>query len=203
MPIIAPSLLACNFLQLETECTMVNNSEADWFHLDVMDGRFVPNISFGLPVIQQIKKVATKPLDVHLMIIEPDLYVEAFKKAGADITRRELEAAEGDEIAGDADALGPIQENTSGRAGPDRDVALPKGQRGIGISAIGQDKNVTRRGAVDSRLERGNRGDIHSGTPGVPWCRDTGKQPPSHRQEGNAQAQAWDFAICVQGVVTR
>ena len=92
MSIIAPSLLACNFLQLEKECTMVNNSAADWFHLDVMDGRFVPNISFGLPVIQQIKKVATKPLDVHLMIVEPDLYVEAFKKAGADILSVHAEA---------------------------------------------------------------------------------------------------------------
>ncbi len=92
MSIIAPSLLACNFLQLENECNMVNNSEADWFHLDVMDGRFVPNISFGLPVIQQIKKVATKPLDVHLMIVEPDLYVEAFKKAGADILTVHAEA---------------------------------------------------------------------------------------------------------------
>jgi len=92
MAIIAPSLLACNFLQLENECIMVNNSEADWFHLDVMDGRFVPNISFGLPVIQQINKVATKPLDVHLMIVEPDQYIDAFKKAGADILSVHAEA---------------------------------------------------------------------------------------------------------------
>ena len=92
MAIIAPSLLACNFLQLENECLMVNKSEADWFHLDVMDGRFVQNISFGLPIIQQINKVATKPLDVHLMIVEPDLYIDAFKKAGADILSVHAEA---------------------------------------------------------------------------------------------------------------
>ena len=92
MSIIAPSLLACNFLQLEKECLMVNNSDADWFHLDVMDGRFVPNISFGLPVIQQIKKVATKPLDVHLMIVEPEHYIDEFKKAGADILTVHAEA---------------------------------------------------------------------------------------------------------------
>jgi len=84
MPIIAPSLLASNFLRLEEECKMLNESQADWFHLDVMDGRFVPNISFGLPVIQQIRKATKKICDVHLMIEEPERYVEAFKKAGAD-----------------------------------------------------------------------------------------------------------------------
>lgn len=84
MPIIAPSLLASNFLCLEDECKMVNESEADWFHLDVMDGRFVPNISFGFPVISQISKVTKKPCDVHLMILEPERYAEAFKEAGAD-----------------------------------------------------------------------------------------------------------------------
>jgi len=82
--IIAPSLLASNFLRLEEECKMLNESQADWFHLDVMDGRFVPNISFGLPVIQQIRTATTKTCDVHLMIEEPERYVEAFKKAGAD-----------------------------------------------------------------------------------------------------------------------
>lgn len=84
MPIIAPSLLAANFLRLEDECKMINESKADWLHLDVMDGRFVPNISFGLPVIQQIKKVCNKTFDVHLMIEEPERYTEAFKKVGAD-----------------------------------------------------------------------------------------------------------------------
>jgi ribulose-phosphate 3-epimerase len=84
MPIIAPSLLASNFLRLEDECRMLNESDADWFHLDVMDGRFVPNISFGLPVIEQIRKATKKVCDVHLMIEEPERYAEAFRKAGAD-----------------------------------------------------------------------------------------------------------------------
>lgn len=83
--IIAPSLLASNFLRLQDECKMLNESEADWFHLDVMDGRFVPNISFGLPVIRQIRKATTKTCDVHLMIVEPEKYAEDFKNAGADI----------------------------------------------------------------------------------------------------------------------
>ena len=84
MPIIAPSLLASNFLRLEDECKMLNESNADWYHLDVMDGRFVPNISFGLPVIAQLRKATTKTFDVHLMIEEPERYAEDFKKAGAD-----------------------------------------------------------------------------------------------------------------------
>ncbi|MFN5641143.1 MAG: ribulose-phosphate 3-epimerase [Sphingobacteriales bacterium] len=90
--IIAPSFLASNFLRLEEECAMVNRSEAEWFHLDVMDGRFVPNISFGLPVIEAIRKATTKVCDVHLMIEEPGLYAEAFKKAGADILTVHYEA---------------------------------------------------------------------------------------------------------------
>jgi ribulose-phosphate 3-epimerase len=92
MPIIAPSLLASNFLRLEDECKMLNESKADWFHLDVMDGRFVPNISFGLPVIAQLRKATTKTFDVHLMIEEPERYAEAFKKAGADRLTVHLEA---------------------------------------------------------------------------------------------------------------
>jgi ribulose-phosphate 3-epimerase len=91
MAIIAPSLLAADFLQLQKACDIVNNSEADWFHLDVMDGRFVPNISYGLPVIEHIKKAAKKPCDVHLMILEPENYAEAFKKAGADILSVHIE----------------------------------------------------------------------------------------------------------------
>lgn len=84
MPIIAPSLLAANFLELDAECRMINESEAQWLHLDVMDGRFVPNISFGLTVIEQVTKANKKINDVHLMIIEPDKYIEAFRDAGAD-----------------------------------------------------------------------------------------------------------------------
>ena len=85
MAIIAPSLLAANFLELGKACTMLNESEAAWFHLDVMDGSFVPNISFGLPVIEQIRKATNKVCDVHLMIVHPEKYIEAFKKSGADI----------------------------------------------------------------------------------------------------------------------
>lgn len=92
MPLIAPSLLSANFLQLSHDIAMINRSEADWFHLDVMDGCFVPNISFGLPVISAIKREAKKTLDVHLMIEEPGRYAEAFKKAGADILSVHIEA---------------------------------------------------------------------------------------------------------------
>ena len=83
--IIAPSMLAADFGNLQRDTEMVNNSEADWFHIDVMDGHFVPNISYGMPVIQAIKKHATKPLDVHLMIEKPERYIEEFAKVGADI----------------------------------------------------------------------------------------------------------------------
>ena len=92
MPIVAPSFLASNFLRLEQECQMVNSSEAEWFHLDVMDGRFVPNISFGMPVIEQIRKTTTKICDVHLMIVEPGKYAADFKKAGADNLTVHMEA---------------------------------------------------------------------------------------------------------------
>ncbi|MGI8634343.1 MAG: ribulose-phosphate 3-epimerase [Segetibacter sp.] len=92
MPIIAPSFLAADFLHLADQCEMINKSEADWFHLDVMDGRFVPNISFGLPVIEQIRKTTSKVCDVHLMIVEPEKYAEAFKNAGADILTVHIEA---------------------------------------------------------------------------------------------------------------
>ena len=93
MPIIAPSMLASNFMRLEQEIEMLNNSEADWIHLDVMDGRFVPNITFGMPVIAAMKKISKKPLDVHLMIVEPEKYFEAFAKAGADILTVHLEVS--------------------------------------------------------------------------------------------------------------
>tara|TARA_B100001250_G_scaffold182195_1_gene156745 strand:- start:1820 stop:2470 length:651 start_codon:yes stop_codon:yes gene_type:complete len=82
---IAPSILAADFGNLQRDCEMVNNSEADWFHIDVMDGHFVPNISYGMPVIQAIKKHAKKPLDVHLMIDKPERYIKDFAEIGADI----------------------------------------------------------------------------------------------------------------------
>ena len=84
-PIISPSLLSANFNELAKDIEMINQSEADWFHLDVMDGVFVPNISFGFPIISHIKKLSKKPLDVHLMIVNPDKYISEFKKVGADI----------------------------------------------------------------------------------------------------------------------
>jgi ribulose-phosphate 3-epimerase len=92
MPLIAPSLLSANFLRLQEDCDMLNRSEADWFHLDVMDGRFVPNISFGLPLIAAIRKATSKVCDVHLMIEEPGKYAEAFRDVGADILSVHIEA---------------------------------------------------------------------------------------------------------------
>jgi ribulose-phosphate 3-epimerase len=82
--LIAPSILTANFLRLEEEIEMVNGSEADLLHLDIMDGVYVPNLTFGFPVIRQIKSVSKKPLDVHLMIVDPDRYLEAYRDAGAD-----------------------------------------------------------------------------------------------------------------------
>jgi ribulose-phosphate 3-epimerase len=92
MPIVAPSLLSADFLNLQTDCDMLNRSEADWFHLDVMDGRFVPNISFGPMFVSFFRKATTKTLDVHLMIEEPERYAEVFKAAGADILTIHWEA---------------------------------------------------------------------------------------------------------------
>lgn len=82
-PIISPSLLSANFIDLRSDIEMINKSEADWLHLDVMDGVFVPNISFGFPVIEAVSKVCTKPLDVHFMIVHPEQYIEQTAKAGA------------------------------------------------------------------------------------------------------------------------
>ena len=85
MPLIAPSILAADFANLQRDVEMLNRSAADYIHVDIMDGRFVPNISFGMPVCAAVKRHAEKPLDVHLMIVEPDKYLEDFRKAGADI----------------------------------------------------------------------------------------------------------------------
>ncbi len=90
--LIAPSVLSANFVNLNKDIELINRSDADWFHLDVMDGVFVPNISFGFPIIKAIKKLSTKPLDVHLMIVNPDNYTLAFKEVGADILTVHLEA---------------------------------------------------------------------------------------------------------------
>lgn len=92
MTLVAPSLLSANFLNLEKDCKMLDDSDADYFHLDVMDGRFVPNISYGMSIIKQIRKTTKKFFDVHLMILEPEKYAEAFRDAGADGLTVHLEA---------------------------------------------------------------------------------------------------------------
>jgi ribulose-phosphate 3-epimerase len=92
MSLIAPSILNSDFLTLGNTIDILNNSEADWVHLDVMDGSFVPNISFGIPVVEAVKKTSKKPLDVHLMIVNPEKYLEDFRKAGADIINVHYEA---------------------------------------------------------------------------------------------------------------
>jgi ribulose-phosphate 3-epimerase len=90
--ILSPSMLSANFANLEKDIQMINESQADWFHLDIMDGVFVPNISFGFPVVKYIKKFAQKPLDVHLMIVQPERYIAEWKKVGADILTVHYEA---------------------------------------------------------------------------------------------------------------
>lgn len=90
--IIAPSILSANFAQLGNDIEMINNSQADWFHVDIMDGVFVPNISFGFPVMKSLQKLATKTLDVHLMIVQPERYINDFKNTGANILSVHYEA---------------------------------------------------------------------------------------------------------------
>lgn len=90
--LVSPSLLAANFVNLARDISMVNDSEADWIHCDIMDGVFVPNISFGFPVLEHLKKIAGKPLDVHLMIVDPDRYITRFKESGAQILTVQYEA---------------------------------------------------------------------------------------------------------------
>ncbi|MCA6435583.1 MAG: ribulose-phosphate 3-epimerase [Bacteroidetes bacterium] len=90
--LVAPSVLSANFTNLQADIELINSSEADWFHVDVMDGVFVPNISFGFPVIKALQKFAKKPLDVHLMIVDPDRYISQFREAGAEVLTVHLEA---------------------------------------------------------------------------------------------------------------
>lgn len=92
IPLIAPSVLAADFANLEKEIKMINESEADWIHVDIMDGMFVPNISMGVPVVEAIRRHAAKPLDVHLMIVQPERYIETFQKAGAQVISVHAEA---------------------------------------------------------------------------------------------------------------
>src|ERR1043165_9611582 len=91
-PLIAPSILASEFANLQREIEMINTSQADWIHIDIMDGVFVPNISMGVPVVEAVKRHAKKPMDVHLMIVQPEKYVEAFQKAGAETISVHVEA---------------------------------------------------------------------------------------------------------------
>lgn len=91
-PVLAPSLLSADFAQLGTQVSLLENSEADWYHLDIMDGVFVPNISYGMPIVETIRRISTKPLDVHLMIVDPDRYLEAFARLGAHVITVHMEA---------------------------------------------------------------------------------------------------------------
>lgn len=93
LPVVAPSILAADFANLQKEITLINESEADWIHVDIMDGVFVPNISMGIPVVQAVKRHAKKPLDVHLMIVQPERYIEAFRDAGAELISVHVEAS--------------------------------------------------------------------------------------------------------------
>ena len=88
--LVAPSILAADFTELKRDIEQINASEADWLHVDIMDGRFVPNISFGMSIVSAMKSVCSKPLDVHLMIVEPERYIEAFRESGADCAYRAL-----------------------------------------------------------------------------------------------------------------
>lgn len=100
MSLIAPSILNSDFLTLGDTIELLNNSEADWVHLDVMDGSFVPNISFGIPIVEAVKRTSNKPLDVHLMIVNPEKYIEGFRNAGADLINIHFEACKNKDLKG-------------------------------------------------------------------------------------------------------
>ena len=122
MKIIAPSMLSCNFGKLEEEIEMVNQSEAGWFHLDVMDGVFVPNITFGTPILEVFKKCATKHLDAHLMIVNPENYIEKFASLGANTITVHYEAC--DNLQNTINQIKKLNVKAGVAINPDTDVSV-------------------------------------------------------------------------------
>jgi len=122
MKIIAPSMLSCNFGKLEEEIEMVNQSEAGWFHLDVMDGVFVPNITFGTPILEVFKKYATKHLDAHLMIVNPENYIEKFASLGANTITVHYEAC--DNLQNTINQIKKLNVKAGVAINPDTDVSV-------------------------------------------------------------------------------
>ena len=122
MSLIAPSILNSDFLNLGDSIEMINESKADWIHLDVMDGSFVPNISFGIPVVQAAKKITKKPLDVHLMIVNPEKYIEDFKNAGADVINVHYEACKEKDLVAIFKKIGEVGAKPAMAINPDTPI---------------------------------------------------------------------------------